>query len=238
MLSIITPVLNGANFIEENINAIMELEIPYEHIIVDGGSTDGTIEVVKKYNHVKLIHQVERNGMYGAIHLGISSSNGELLMYVNADDRIVPLGVRQMVKTLSLNKKYHVAYSNALFHFKLKGKYKEAKGRLYAAYFLKKGIFPFVQSSVIFTKAIYNDVGGLRFNEFKIAGDMDLFYRFAISPLGKFEKVNTTSSVFLKYGESLGDKNSNLAKIERANAKIPSPNFFVRLFYRVVTVIS
>ena len=50
MLSIITPVLNGEKFIEKNIISIQELSIPFEHIIVDGGSTDGTIDILKNLN--------------------------------------------------------------------------------------------------------------------------------------------------------------------------------------------
>ena len=48
MISIITPVLNSSKFIQSNIESIEKLSIPYEHIIVDGGSTDGTIEIINK----------------------------------------------------------------------------------------------------------------------------------------------------------------------------------------------
>ena len=46
MISIVTPVLNGAKFIEKNIQSIQKLTIPFEHIIVDGGSTDDTLNIV------------------------------------------------------------------------------------------------------------------------------------------------------------------------------------------------
>ena len=57
MLSIITPVLNGEKFIEKNIISIQELSIPFEHIIVDGGSTDGTIDILKKFKHISVVNQ-------------------------------------------------------------------------------------------------------------------------------------------------------------------------------------
>jgi glycosyltransferase involved in cell wall biosynthesis len=57
LLSIITPVLNGVNYIEKNILSILQLKIKYEHIIIDGGSIDGTIDIIKKYEHVKLFTQ-------------------------------------------------------------------------------------------------------------------------------------------------------------------------------------
>ena len=71
MISIITPVLNGEAFIEKNILSISQLKLPYEHIIVDGGSTDNTINIVKKYSYIKLINQETNNGMYDAIRKGI-----------------------------------------------------------------------------------------------------------------------------------------------------------------------
>ena len=67
ILSIITPVLNGERFIRKNIESVQNLTIPHEHIIVEGGSTDSTVEILKEYPHLKVINQRERNGMYGAI---------------------------------------------------------------------------------------------------------------------------------------------------------------------------
>ena len=90
MLSIITPVLNGKVYIEENIKAISRLSVPFEHIIVDGGSTDGTIEKISLYPHVKLIMQNDRGGMYSAINSGIKEASGEYVAYVNCDDIIDP----------------------------------------------------------------------------------------------------------------------------------------------------
>ena len=73
MLSIITPVLNGEKFIEKNIISIQELSIPFEHIIVDAGSTDGTIDILKKFKHISVVNQKRLTGMYGAIDLGLLS---------------------------------------------------------------------------------------------------------------------------------------------------------------------
>ena len=88
MISIITPVLNGEAFIEKNILSISQLKLPYEHIIVDGGSTDNTVGIIRKYNHIKLINQEANNGMYDAIRIGFESSKYDYITYVNCDDQI------------------------------------------------------------------------------------------------------------------------------------------------------
>ena len=57
MLTIVTPNLNNAKYLEDNILSIQKLTIPFEHIVVDGGSIDGSLEVIAKYPHLKLLHQ-------------------------------------------------------------------------------------------------------------------------------------------------------------------------------------
>lgn len=98
MLSLITPVLNGAEFIEKNICSIEKLKIPFEHIVVDGGSTDGTLEILKKYPHIKVLHQKENSGMYGAIHQGFSIAEFDYITWINSDDTILADNYTQAVK--------------------------------------------------------------------------------------------------------------------------------------------
>ena len=96
MISIVTPVLNGAKYISINIESIAKLSIPYEHIIVDGGSDDGTQNIVEGYSNVKLISQTKNNGMYGAIHQGFELAKGDYLSWVNSDDQIIAAGYEMM----------------------------------------------------------------------------------------------------------------------------------------------
>lgn len=92
-VSIITPSLNRANFIELNIKSIMNQSYKnFEHIIVDGGSTDGTIEILKKYEkeyNLKWISEPD-NGMYDAINKGIKMAKGDIIAYLNTDDLYFP----------------------------------------------------------------------------------------------------------------------------------------------------
>ncbi len=94
MLSIITPVLNGRHQIENCLRSVIHQDCPdIEHYIVDGGSTDGTIEVVQSYvqehGHIRWITERDR-GQSDAMNKGIAGAKGEYLGFLNVDDTYEP----------------------------------------------------------------------------------------------------------------------------------------------------
>ena len=238
MLTIVTPIFNGAQFIESNIKSIQNLRIPYEHIIIDGGSTDGTLNIIKKYSHIKLLHQKAKTGMYGAIDLGFQVSKGNYICWVNCDDTIVYDGFEKMLKFGSDNNLDFVA-SKGYYNFIKENRKQLIPSTRFLKYFLQKGIFPFCQPSTIYKKSLYLKVNGLDFNNYKICGDMDLFYRMSCVKNAKFGYLPVLSTVFLKYGESLGDKNTNLAiKEKKIKGTIPKVLIFDRILYKLVRLLG
>jgi glycosyltransferase involved in cell wall biosynthesis len=90
LISIITPVFNGLHFIEFCIQNVIGQKCPeVEHIIVDGGSTDGTVEIIKRYAdqypHIRWVSEKDK-GQSDAMNKGISMAKGEILGFLNADD--------------------------------------------------------------------------------------------------------------------------------------------------------
>lgn len=235
MISIITPVFNGAKFIERNIQAILQLEIPFEHIIVDGGSSDGTLDIINKYPHINLIIQDGNEGMYQAIDIGIKSSNFEYVSWINADDLIDPVNYSKFV-IISNNLGYDFSYSNA-YHYYLNAQHKK---KIYAKHFarilLKIGVFPFVQSSVLFKKECYFKIGGLRYELFRIIGDRDLFQRLAYDKSIKFGYINIFSSYFLMHEDSLLHKNLTLRLKEQSYCIKSFNNPIMGIYFRISNV--
>lgn len=87
-ITIVTPVFNQVQLIEQTILSIINQNYPnLEYIIIDGGSTDGTVDIIRKYDS-KLAYWVSEpdNGMYDAIQKGFNHSTGEIMAWLNADD--------------------------------------------------------------------------------------------------------------------------------------------------------
>ena len=88
LFSIVTPCFNASEFIEQTIASVLEQGYQnYEYIIIDGGSTDGTIEIIKKYQkHLAFWISEPDRGQADAIQKGLRLSKGDIFNWLNADD--------------------------------------------------------------------------------------------------------------------------------------------------------
>ncbi len=90
MISVITPTFNARDYIENAINNVLDQEYPdFEHIVVDGASTDGTVEILKKYPHLKWVSEPD-SGQPEAMNKGFNMSTGDIIVYLNGDDFFLP----------------------------------------------------------------------------------------------------------------------------------------------------
>ena len=104
LVSIVTPSYNKAEFIGETILSVRNQTYSrMEHIIIDGGSTDGTIDVIKKYEGTYDMHWVSEpdNGQSDAVNKGWRMAKGEILGWLNSDDTYMPWAVETAVKFLN-----------------------------------------------------------------------------------------------------------------------------------------
>jgi glycosyltransferase involved in cell wall biosynthesis len=88
--TIITPTLNREKYVAEAIESVLAQGYPdFEHWIIDGGSTDRTLEVVQSYPHLRVISEPD-GGVYDAFNKGLDRATGDAVIFLNSDDTLAP----------------------------------------------------------------------------------------------------------------------------------------------------
>lgn len=90
-ITIITPSYNQGQFIEKTILSVLSQNYPnLEYIVMDGGSTDGTVEILKKYSNKLIWFSEKDKGQSEAINKGFKMAKGEIIGFLNSDDLLLP----------------------------------------------------------------------------------------------------------------------------------------------------
>ena len=113
-VSIITPSLNQAQFFERTIQSVLAQQwTPLEHIVLDGGSTDGTLDILKKYGaHLRWISEPDK-GQSDAVNKGIKMAAGDVVGWLNSDDIYYPGAVKLAVEFLAAHPEFDAVYGMA-----------------------------------------------------------------------------------------------------------------------------
>jgi len=123
-ISIITHSFNQGKFIEKNIKSILDQNYPnFEHIIVECGSTDDTVEILKKYSHLKWVTEADE-GQADALNKGLKMATGEFIGWLNSDDYYLP-NAFNIVSETYLNGKWDWLIVNLKYYYKLKNEFIE-----------------------------------------------------------------------------------------------------------------
>ena len=195
LFSIITPVLNNKTGLLKTIESIKNQSLEsYEHIVVDGGSTDGTLEIIKKEKCISKWVSEKDNGIYDAINKGLKLSNGKYINTLNSGDHYYS------THSLSIIKKYFEE-NNVSFVFgavlKKKVLYKYEPNKMLWTF----NFYP-AHSSGFFVKKEVHDKIGVYSTKFPCSSDYDFFWR--LIKKNNYKGVSTKKSEIIGVFESGG----------------------------------
>jgi glycosyltransferase involved in cell wall biosynthesis len=211
-VSIVTPSYNHGKYIEETIKSVMNQDYPnIEHIIVDGGSTDETLNILKKYPHLKWISEPDE-GQSDAVNKGFKMATGDIIGWLNSDDTYVPNIIGRVVKEFEKDDELDMLYGgrNDI----------DENGKVICTYYapqfdLKKLIIScncyISQPSTFYRRRIFDKIGYL---DKKLHYSMDHDYFIRIGMKGKIKKINMVISNFRKHRATKTFKYNIMAKKE------------------------
>ena len=245
LISIITVVKNAEETIEKSIQSVIKQKYDnIEYIIVDGGSTDKSFEIIKKYNEKidKLVVEPD-NGIWDAMNKGIKIASGDIVGFLNADDFYNP-------DALDLVNKYFV--NNEIdFLFGTVKKYKLMHG--YSPWKIKWSFGFYTSHSVGFFIKRKSHIKVGSYNQKYLSSDLDFFYRMIVNfnlkgistkkdeVLGEFSKGGFSSKI--NYITHLKDLNK--IRIDNNQSKIfvyilyfikiiKKPKKFLKAFFKLI----
>jgi glycosyltransferase involved in cell wall biosynthesis len=179
-LSIITPSFNQGQFIEGTILSVKYQDYPYaEHYIVDGGSLDRTIDVLKKYDHLEWISEPDK-GQSDAINKGFQRASGDLYCWLNSDDILLPGALKKVAKTCKSNPDIGIITGNVVYIDENDFVMRCVRVPKQRWFFYEHGVGFFTSPAIFFKKELYEKVGGLDTN-LHYSMDIDLWHKFRLA---------------------------------------------------------
>lgn len=229
-ISIVTPSLNQGAYIEENIRSVLAQKYPnFEHIIIDGGSTDETIDILKKYDHLIWVSEKD-GGQSEAINKGFRKGKGEIIGWLNSDDCYEPKAFFTIVQELNKAEGRYVVFGDCYAIDEKGNRVGYLKGELphpkdWFKYWQKDYRIP--SASVFFYKDIFKNVGYLDENIHYVMDDdfclrINEHYQFHYikKPLARMrihDRAKTTSRGDMFEREWFGILKKNWANLSLIN---------------------
>ncbi len=187
LFSIITVVFNGEKYLEKTIKSVVSQNFKdFEYIIIDGGSTDNTHKIIKKYEK-KIDYWVSEKdkGIYDAFNKGMKLSNGKFIGFINSDDVYKKNALKIISKYYLKDKNFDFIFGSVRKHWGVLHGYKPKKIKYSWGFYSSHSTGFFVKQKVARKVGFYN-------LKYKYHADYDYFYRLIIKK--KMRGISTKKS--------------------------------------------
>jgi glycosyltransferase involved in cell wall biosynthesis len=203
-ISVITACLNRAGMVSTAIESVLAQDYPdFEHIIVDGGSTDGTLDVLGRYHHLKVISEPD-HGMYDALNKGLKLAQGEIAGFLNSDDSYAPGVFKEVISIFSNAEVEAVAGRAEVFREDQAGKFETlsqanppSPDNLLERTILSNAAF----NAWFFQRNIFGRIGAFN-SEYRIVGDQEFMIRLALAGI-RFARTDRLIYQYRRHGGAL-----------------------------------
>lgn len=231
LVSVVTPSYKQAQFIEENILSIKNQDYPnIEHIIMDGGSTDGTVDILKRYDNILTWVSEPDKGQSDAINKGFKMAKGEIIGWLNSDDAYtIPNAISTAVEALNRHPDIDLIYGHCL-EINEKGDVTDmGKSPEFSHYRLFNYLDFIPQPTVFFRRTLFDKVGYLD-ESLHYGMDYDFWLR-----IGKVSNMMLVPKVMAEFRYSPHSKSGSQEKefwpeirqiYRRHNGRLLSPFWY------------
>ncbi len=219
LMSIITPSHNMLRYLPVCCNSVADQNVNYEQIVIDGSSTDGTVEWLINRSNIICVSE-EDDGMYDAINKGIQLSRGEIISYLNCDEQYLPGTLQRVADLFRREPQVDILFGNTLVI--------RPNGGLLA---YRKSFVPrwpyvwashmYAHSSSMFVKRRVFESGIMFDKSWRAIGDMD----FVIRVLRRgfiAHHISEYFSAFMITGSNLGGGKDALIELNAYRRKAPT----------------
>ena len=198
LVTIVTPSLDQASFLEETISSVRDQDYPcLEHIVIDGGSTDGSLEIIGRHPQLRWVSEPDR-GQADAVNKGFAMARGKIFGWLNADDLYLPGAVAAAVEALRATG-VGLVYGGWQQIDEGGAVLCDVPPRAWDHDILRAGQNTIAQPAAFFTREAFEAVGGLD-PRYHYAMDYDLWLKIA----ARFEvrALEQTLAAFRYHGDS------------------------------------
>jgi glycosyltransferase involved in cell wall biosynthesis len=162
VVSVVTPVFNGERYVRRTIESVLAQDgVAIEYVVVDGASTDRTMEIVRAYaERISLILSEPDRGMYNAINKGFARTSGSILCYLNSDDTYLP-GTLASVARCFAEQAIELCFGDCI-HIDSNDReiFRSHGVDLPYRWITRLGRIPFAQQTAFWTRALFDKIGG------------------------------------------------------------------------------